>query len=205
MDDTAASDWLASMSKQIGTAIQKARGPAGLSAVKLAGRTADLGYPVHRVAISKIESGERVITVPELVVLAAALGVPPLALAFPDITADFEVLPGKPVPGFSALGWFIGAGGSVGIGRDYSYAPDGVATSDAMRIPLRLLQIDETLMQQRHSLLQSERPIELGMVDNPALQEDMKRQAEITRQTIKTLENERDRLIEVYRKSIDDD
>lgn len=96
-------DWPAGLSAQIGAAIRDARVELGISAVKLATRTGELGYPIHRVAISKIESGEREITVAELLVLAAALDVPPINLVIPPDAGEVVVLPGVHLPPEKAL------------------------------------------------------------------------------------------------------
>ena len=58
-----------------------------MSVLRLATRTGELGYPIHRTAISKIESGERVVTVAELIILAAALSTTPMALLVADADA----------------------------------------------------------------------------------------------------------------------
>lgn len=72
----------------------------------------DLGYPMNRTMIAKLEAGLRQsISVPELIVLAAALDVPPLLLALPvgDAEAEtVEVLPGREVPPWTAAQWFTG-------------------------------------------------------------------------------------------------
>ena len=65
--------WPAELAKGIGSAIRSTREMQHVSAVKLAARATELGFPIHRVAISKLESGERAVTLPELIVLAAAL------------------------------------------------------------------------------------------------------------------------------------
>lgn len=192
--------WEASLAHGVGRAIARARRARRLSQDDLAERV-----ELSRNSIANFELGRGLPRLSSLIAIAAALETPPLALLFHDITADIEILPGNHVPGYSALGWFIGAGGSVGIGQQYMYAPKGVETSDAMRIPLRLLQIDEALMQQRHSLLQSEGAVESGMFDNPAVEHQYKSQAEMTRRTIAALEEERERLLEVYRKTLDDE
>lgn len=182
----------------VGGAIRRARERAGLRVTPLAERTKDLGASVHRVSLPKLERGERDITITELVGLAAALKMPPIALLFPDVLADVEVLPDRRMDGLAAFGWFIGAGRSVGLIWDESYVPAGVDTSGAMRIPLELLAIDAALAQQRHSLLQSERGPEVLSMPN-ALREQSKADAERTREAIRILEDQRDRLIEAYR------
>ena len=56
-----------------------------MDGVELAERTAELGYPITRVAISKIErnSREGKLDVAELLVLAEALGIAPVLLLAP--------------------------------------------------------------------------------------------------------------------------
>jgi hypothetical protein len=97
-----------------------------------------------------------VLSVAELLILAAALELPPAALLIPNVLEGVETLPGKATRGISAFGWLIGAGYQVGLTQDVSYVPNGVHTSEAMRIPLRLLQREAELAQQRNNLLQNE-------------------------------------------------
>lgn len=194
--------WAEELVQHIGSAAKAARD--GKSAAWLSDRTAELGYRISPTVIAKLDSGHRgsVLGVTELLILAAALHMPPAALLFPDALDDVEVLPGKAVRGLSAFGWFIGAGHDVGLSHEVRYVPDGVVTSQAMRIPLQLLQIEATLAQRRHSLLQSERgPEVLTMPD--VLRENEKQRAQVTRDAIKVLEQERDRLITAYRDGID--
>lgn len=157
-----------------------------MSAVKLAARTTELGYPIHRVAISKLESGERAITVPELVILAAALNTVPLALLLPS-TADetIEILPGNEMTGAAAIGWFTGttSGTPAGVTRDWS------ATS-RLELTMRLNEVDELLDVQRHSLLQAESgPRVLKMPDE--LKARMNETAQRARELIESLEKQR--------------
>lgn len=89
---------------QIGKAIADARKKAGLSAVKLSERTG-----IHRVAITKIEQGERDVTIPELVKLARALTVPPIQLIYPGLPdRSVEAWPGVEVRAIVAAQWFSG-------------------------------------------------------------------------------------------------
>lgn len=110
IDETAKS-WQESLAARFGRAVRKARESAGLTAGQLSDRTRELGYPIHRIAISKIENGSRAgkIDVSELVVLARALGVPPLELIYPDLPdGPVEVWPGREVTSFQAVQWFSG-------------------------------------------------------------------------------------------------
>jgi transcriptional regulator with XRE-family HTH domain len=65
--------WPTELAKRLGRSIATARKAKGLSASKLAEATAFLGAPVNRIAIPKIERGEQVVSVTELVALAVAL------------------------------------------------------------------------------------------------------------------------------------
>lgn len=88
------------------------RGPGGrkLSTQALAERTRDLGHPLDRSVIAKLEGGQRQsISVPELVVLARALEVPPIQLLYPlGEEPQVELLPGRAVATDDALLWFVG-------------------------------------------------------------------------------------------------
>ena len=93
----------------IGQAISAARSRAGLSLVQLSKKTRDLGHPVHRVALGKIESGAREITVSELKVIARALVTAPLQLIYPDLPfGPAEIWPGKIVDSMLAVQIFSG-------------------------------------------------------------------------------------------------
>lgn len=81
-----------------------------LTTQALADRTAELGYPMDRSVIAKLEKGHRqTITVPDILVLSQALEVPPLLLLLPLGEADgVEIRPGIEVPTVDALRWFLG-------------------------------------------------------------------------------------------------
>ncbi len=102
--------WAEDTTDRIAAAVKALRGTR--SAQWLADRTADLGHPISRTAISNLEVGrKRSVDVPELVVLARALGVPPLLLLYPELPAgEVEVLPGHRTSSWSAAQWFAGRG-----------------------------------------------------------------------------------------------
>ena len=80
----------------LGLGIETARGHR--SAKWLSDKTAELGYRISPTVIAKLDSGHRgsVLSVPELLVLAAALDIPPVALVYsPPYSEDVEVLPGE--------------------------------------------------------------------------------------------------------------
>ncbi|RRR47856.1 helix-turn-helix domain-containing protein [Mycolicibacter terrae] len=109
--DPDAKRWQELTAKRIGRAVQMYRDRRGLSASQLADRTRELGYPIHRVTISKIESGNRLgkVDVCELLVLAKALGTDPLSLVLPDLLdGEVELTPGDPMPTHAAIREFVG-------------------------------------------------------------------------------------------------
>lgn len=93
-------------------AVKQRRKALRLTAAELSRRTADLGYPISRGAIAKIESEVRSgkIDVAEVLVLARALDVPPALLLFPAFATDGpeELLPGYFARGEDAVRWMAG-------------------------------------------------------------------------------------------------
>ncbi|BDE01475.1 helix-turn-helix domain-containing protein [Mycolicibacterium fortuitum] len=71
MDDR--NPWVEALQTELGKIISEARTGQKMSAVKLSEATAQLGVPIHRIAITRIEKGEQSPTVPEMVALAVAL------------------------------------------------------------------------------------------------------------------------------------
>jgi hypothetical protein len=101
--------WDVALVKRVGAAVKAARGSK--SAAWLSDRTAALGYRISPTVIAKLDSGHRgsVLSVPELLVLAVALEIPPALLllpSFPD--GSVEVAPGQPVPAHRAREWLCG-------------------------------------------------------------------------------------------------
>jgi transcriptional regulator with XRE-family HTH domain len=107
----AAQAWELGLSERVGKAVRARRAELELTADQLQELTAVLGYPVHRVAISKIENNKRAgkLDVAELVALATALEIPPLELLFggpPGDTIDY--LPTQPTSTLDAIVRFTG-------------------------------------------------------------------------------------------------
>lgn len=84
--DADARQWALERAGTIGKAVAHARAVLGLTAIELSNRTREIGYPITRATIAKIESNSRrgKFDVAELVVLAAALEVAPAQLLFPN-------------------------------------------------------------------------------------------------------------------------
>ncbi|WP_268959427.1 helix-turn-helix domain-containing protein [Nonomuraea antri] len=82
-----------------------------MTAQALADRCGELGLPMDRSVIAKLEKGLRQsITIPELIVLAKALDVAPVRLLFPlEEQGKVEILPGREVPTWRAAEWFDGS------------------------------------------------------------------------------------------------
>jgi transcriptional regulator with XRE-family HTH domain len=109
--DESAKQWQKDLALRVGASVQARRKKLKLTAAALAERTSELGYPISRVAVGKIETGHREgkLDLAELVVLAAALGLPPVMLIYPDLPhGSVEVLPGCEREAMDALAWFSG-------------------------------------------------------------------------------------------------
>lgn len=91
------------------------RGRRQLTAQQLAEQIAMFGGKLSRQAISKIENGDRGVSLDELLLIARALRVPPVLLLLPVGRAnedgrpvEVQVLPGENVMPWHALRWFNG-------------------------------------------------------------------------------------------------
>lgn len=115
--DSIANNWEQSIAGRVGRAVEKRRKALGLTAAALANRTEELGYPIHRVAISKIEGNKRAgkLDVAELLALAQALEIPPTLLLFPGYPDDdVQGLPGRETKSVAAAWWVAGTRTATG-------------------------------------------------------------------------------------------
>ncbi|WP_432001794.1 helix-turn-helix domain-containing protein [Streptomyces sioyaensis] len=103
-------EWQERLAATIATEILRYRRNQKMSAQRLSDRCAELGMDVPRAVISNLENGRRTsVSVAELLVLAAALEVPPAALVFPvGYTETTEALPGAHTSPYEAVRWFGG-------------------------------------------------------------------------------------------------
>ena len=109
--DGRAKAWELELSGRVGAAVQARRKALKLTALDLADKCRGLGYPITRVAISKIETNNRrgKLDVAELLVLAVALEVPPALLLFRDFPdGHVETVPGRETESRVAVKWFSG-------------------------------------------------------------------------------------------------
>lgn len=78
-----------------------------MTALQLSERCRDLGAPIHRSTITKIENGRPRFDLGELLVLAAALDTSPVRLVYPGpYDQNVEVIPGVDATEFVAAQWF---------------------------------------------------------------------------------------------------
>ena len=98
------------MAARVGRAITKYRGDRPGS--WLASETKRLGHQISKTTLWRIETGEsKNIAVADLLIIAAALDVPPAALLFPELPdGAVEALPGQLMTSFDAVRWVSGEG-----------------------------------------------------------------------------------------------
>ncbi|WP_433699268.1 helix-turn-helix domain-containing protein [Nocardiopsis sp. CA-288880] len=97
--------------QQIGQNVAVIRGQQGVTTEQLAQRLTDVGVPIKASAITKVEKGQRRLTVDELVALAVVLDVNPSALMLPvevDRDRPVEITGHGEVPAARAWQWVDG-------------------------------------------------------------------------------------------------
>jgi transcriptional regulator with XRE-family HTH domain len=104
------SDWSIRVTAGIGQRIAAHRKRHKMTVQAVADRCANLGLPIGRVTITKLEGGRReAITPAELAVIAIALDAAPMDLLYPvGYEEDIEVAPGMRLDPHHALRWFNG-------------------------------------------------------------------------------------------------
>ncbi|MEV0446152.1 helix-turn-helix transcriptional regulator [Streptomyces spectabilis] len=117
-------DWPTRLAHRIAGEVRRYRAMRGISAQQLSDLCSDVGMDIPRAVISNLENGRRTsVTVAEVLVLAAALDVPPLLLVFPVGYQELcEVLPNRQRDTWGGLLWAAGdrdtPGGSLPIRGD---------------------------------------------------------------------------------------
>ena len=106
-----ADTWELQLAGRIGRAVAARRTALLLTVAGLAERTAKLGHPISAQAIGRIEDNDRQgrLDIAELLILAAALEIPPMVLLFPGFPDDAEpVLPDVIAASDAAARWLSG-------------------------------------------------------------------------------------------------
>lgn len=154
------SSWRHRLAHSIGRQVhhyRNARQPK-MSAQQLADECDKLGLPIPRSVIAKIESGSRsFVSADELLVLAAALRVPPARLIAPVGFADtVEALPERSWSSWDAAKWIIG---------DMTLVADGQLGSPHPFEPIRLFREHDELVAHRQKAFASADTTGLGVID----------------------------------------
>jgi transcriptional regulator with XRE-family HTH domain len=108
--------WSDRVAAQIAAEVRRYRQQARMSTQQVADECEKRGLTIKRSVLANLESGRRTtLSVPELLVLADVLRVPPLILLFPiGLQEATEVLPGVTADPWHAAQWFMGATGDPG-------------------------------------------------------------------------------------------
>ncbi|MFD5050842.1 helix-turn-helix domain-containing protein [Streptomyces tendae] len=103
-------DWSARLSLSVAREVRRHRQAKGLSAQQLSERCSSLGMPIQRSVLANLESGRRTtVTIAEVLVLAAALEIPPTSLIVPvGYEEEFEALPGVRGESYDWALWVAG-------------------------------------------------------------------------------------------------
>ncbi|AZA08509.1 helix-turn-helix domain-containing protein [Corynebacterium pseudopelargi] len=102
--------WQKDLTDTIGAEVKRLREKESRSTMWLQDETERLGFRVSRSSISQLEAGNRTsISLAEVLVLAAALDIPPALLIFPYYPdGETHYLPGKIDSAFNAVEWVAG-------------------------------------------------------------------------------------------------
>src|SRR5690606_30065616 len=98
--------WAQRIAAGVGRRVRSYRTELGLSAQAVVDRCAMLGYDLKRSVLAEMENGKRAtVSLPDVLVLARALRVPPLALMI-DLGSPAEVGPLERISGWETYEWF---------------------------------------------------------------------------------------------------
>ena len=167
-------DFATSRGYWFGWAVSRRRKAVGLTASELARRTVELDYPITRSTIAKIESNLRSgkMDVAEVLVLAAALDVPPMLLIFPQYATDADtlVLPDYRATEDEAVRWMSGQSPLPQQRNMDTEEPIGVPNQPNSGVELIQTQaLLEEALDQRASLLHHERNVKVHGGDDDSI------------------------------------
>lgn len=137
--------WQVGLTQVVAAQIRRYRKRRGMSTRALAERCAELGLTIPQPVLSNLELGRREsVSVAELLVLAAALDVPPVELAVPlGRQETVEILPGMELPTWHAARWFRGDTAlEIGDDRQPRYEDRGSRTD----LPIDVFVVHDRLM-----------------------------------------------------------
>lgn len=140
---TSSEGWPEALTKSVVAQISSYRKKRGLSYRQLADKCTELGYPTLRTTLANLEAHKRKsLTLHELIVLSAALDVPPVQLMFPGIPdGEIQILPNKKQNAWEALQWFTGE----------TRPPGTVPDPDAPEYYLALIRQNEIIKARREA------------------------------------------------------
>lgn len=113
-------EWAEELVSNVAAEVKRIRKREKISIRILSERTTELGYPIGESVLSNFEYGRRgaKLDVAELLVLAAALDVPPALLLFPRYPdGPAEYLPNRTSSAFDATRWLAGEVGLTDSGE----------------------------------------------------------------------------------------
>ena len=171
--DENAPAWQADLAGRIGRAVASRRTKLLLTTASLSERTKKLSYPISSSVITKIETNERGgrIEVAELLVLAAALELPPMVLLFPSFPGGSEqILPGLTGTSEAGVRWVSGTDGLPGPVNSDSDSERGLYATSSLDAAINLV---ESVNEARELRLDEFRlEIEAGTEPDPRLAAD---------------------------------
>jgi transcriptional regulator with XRE-family HTH domain len=103
-------DWPGRLTQVVAAQVRRYRLARKMSAQALADRCAELGMEIPRPVLANLENGRRpIVSVAELLILAAALDVAPVVLVAPlGHESNVEILPGRELDTWDAALWISG-------------------------------------------------------------------------------------------------
>ncbi|MET9974859.1 helix-turn-helix domain-containing protein [Streptomyces microflavus] len=120
-DEDDVPEWVDQVMATVAAEVRRRRKELGWSAQNLADRCAEIGHPIPRNVIANMESGRRSnLPLVDVMVLAEALGTPPICLLYPvGYVDDVQRLPLQDSTStLDALRWFTGEETDLGVDDD---------------------------------------------------------------------------------------
>ncbi|MEU3667578.1 helix-turn-helix domain-containing protein [Streptomyces virginiae] len=128
--------WAQYCTMLVALGVKRVRAERKMSAQQLSDRCAELGMPIARSVLANLESGRRSsISLPEVLILARALRVSPIALCFPvGYVATYVATPFETVDTWAAVKWFTGEAPFPGERAQATENIDAAGDPDKLRV-----------------------------------------------------------------------